>query len=130
MLVLTLRTDHPEAEIGLFEDGVQMAYEKWQAHRHLAETIHQKINDLLASCDAQLTNLHGIGIFTGPGSFTGLRIGMSVANALSYSLNIPIAGATGSNWQPQVLDELTKNGQNRMALPEYGSPVHVTPPRK
>ncbi len=36
--------------------------------------------------------LEGIEVETGPGSFTGLRVGVSVANALGYSLNIPVNG--------------------------------------
>lgn len=36
--------------------------------------------------------LKGIEVETGPGSFTGLRVGVSVANALAYSLGIPVNG--------------------------------------
>lgn len=37
-------------------------------------------------------DLDGIEVETGPGSFTGLRVGVSVANALGYSLGIPVNG--------------------------------------
>lgn len=37
-------------------------------------------------------DLDGIEVETGPGSFTGLRVGVSVANALGFSLNIPVNG--------------------------------------
>lgn len=41
---------------------------------------------------SQLRILKGIEVETGPGSFTGLRVGVSVANALAYSLGIPVNG--------------------------------------
>lgn len=39
-----------------------------------------------------LEGLEGIEVETGPGSFTGIRVGVAVANALGYSLNIPVNG--------------------------------------
>jgi hypothetical protein len=43
MIILTIRTDKPESEIGLFNNKDKLAYEVWQAHRELAETVHKKI---------------------------------------------------------------------------------------
>lgn len=47
MLILTIRTDKPEAEIGLFNDQEKIAYEVWEAHRELSVSLHQKVEDLL-----------------------------------------------------------------------------------
>jgi hypothetical protein len=44
MLIITLRTDKPDAEIGLFDSSRQLDYYTWQAHRQLAETLHTKLN--------------------------------------------------------------------------------------
>ena len=54
MIILTIRTDKPEAEIGLFEGGKKLAYKSWSAHRQLAETLHTHIRDLLALQDVFL----------------------------------------------------------------------------
>jgi tRNA threonylcarbamoyladenosine biosynthesis protein TsaB len=130
MLILTFRTDKPEAELGLFEDGNKLAYSIWPAHRQLAETIHLKISELLASQGRGLDDLDGLVVFKGPGSFTGLRIGISVANALAYSLQIPIVAETGERWLEQGRQALNKGKNQRIAVPEYGSPPHITTPRK
>ncbi len=47
---------------------------------------------LLQTTNYNLQTLQGIEVETGPGSFTGLRVGVSVANALGFSLGIPVNG--------------------------------------
>lgn len=130
MLILTVRTDKLESEIGLFDDERQLAYETWSAHRALAETIHQKIDELLKSQGKKAAEIGGIAAFAGPGSFTGLRIGLSVANALAYSLDIPIVGIEGeANWLQKGIAGL-KSGQNDTSvMPKYGADVHITLPK-
>lgn len=130
MLILSIRTDKPEAEIGLFEDGNQLAYETWQAHRQLSEIIHKKLDEVLKTQNKELHDIRGIVIFGGPGSFTGLRIGFSVANALAYSLQAPIVVTSGASWQRTGIEKL-QNGENQnIVLPKYGAPARTTKPRK
>jgi tRNA threonylcarbamoyladenosine biosynthesis protein TsaB len=130
MLILTLRTDKPEAELGLYMDDERLAYDIWEAHRQLAETIHTKIKELLDSNGKQISDLEAIACYQGPGSFTGLRIGLSVANALAYSLEIPIAGAVGEDWLSTSLLALKDGKGQKVITPEYGSPVNITQPRR
>ncbi|MDB5181827.1 MAG: hypothetical protein JWP13_590 [Candidatus Saccharibacteria bacterium] len=129
MILLTIRTDKPEAEIGLYDDVERVAYEVWQAHRELAETLHGKIQRLLEDNGQTLQNLDGIVGFKGPGSFTGLRIGFTVANALSYALGVPIVSEVGDDWREKGISRL-QNGENeKVAMPEYGADVHITKPK-
>jgi tRNA threonylcarbamoyladenosine biosynthesis protein TsaB len=130
MLVLTIRTDNPEAEVGLFENGTQLAYETWHAHRELSTTLHRKIEDLLQGHNKSLKDLQGIACFQGPGSFTGLRIGLTVADAFAYSLKLPIVAAMGDDWAQTGIARLQAGEDDRIALPHYGAPVHITLPKK
>jgi tRNA threonylcarbamoyladenosine biosynthesis protein TsaB len=130
MLILALRTDKPEAEIGLYNDNQQLAYFTWEAHRQLAETIHSKIKVLLEQNGKTWQDIAGVVAFKGPGSFTGLRIGLSVANALAYSLNIPVVAAAGEHWQTDGINRLKRGEHEAVALPEYGAPVHITQPKR
>lgn len=130
MLILTLRTDKPESEIGLFEDGNQIAYETWQAHRQLAETIHSKIESTLKANNKEWSDINGVVAYQGPGSFTGLRIGLSVANAIANSYQIQIIGTTGDDWKQTGIAKLIKSEGATSIVPEYGAPVHITPPKK
>ncbi len=56
----------------------------------LLPAIHQVLQD----AETELTNLDGIGVVIGPGSYTGLRIGVATAKAFGFSLGIKVWGVT------------------------------------
>jgi tRNA threonylcarbamoyladenosine biosynthesis protein TsaB len=130
MLILTIRTDNPEAELGLFEDDKQLAYEKWHAYRELSNTILKKLDELMKSQNKKFADVQGIVCFKGPGSFTGLRIGLTVGNTLAYSLGLSIVTANGDNWQQSGIAALRQGGNEKVALPEYGAEAHITIQKK
>ena len=130
MLVLTIRTDKPEAEIGLFESREKLAYETWTAHRSLGLTIYSKIDELLRKSGKKLPEVQAIVAYKGPGSFTGLRIGLTVGNTLAYALPCKIAGATGEEWIMDGIAALLSGKDEGSVMPEYGGEVHITQPRK
>ena len=57
-----------------------------------AQAVLPSIDKLLKKCKISLSDINEIKVNTGPGSFTGIRVGLSVANALAYSLGIPVNG--------------------------------------
>lgn len=130
MYFLTIRGDNPEAEIGLYKNSEELGYVRWIAHRELAETLHIKIKALLEANNIDFNELSGIAIYKGPGSFTGLRISISVANALADSLNINIVGGSGINWIVESIQKLLKGSSDYLVTPDYGAPVHITQPKK
>ena len=130
MIILTIRTDNPEAQIGLFDDNTKLAYETWPAHRELSNTIHQKIKQLLEGQYKTFKDIQGIVCFQGPGSFTGLRIGLTVADAFAYGLELPIVASQGEDWIEEGISRLQQGQDDRIALPHYGAPVHITKQRK
>lgn len=129
MIILTLRTDKPESEIGLYQDDKQLTYEVWPAGRELSVQIHTKIHGMLQSQGYGWSDLGGIVCFKGPGSFTGLRIGLSVANGLAYGLRIPIV-AEQDAWIEQGIERLLRGEQDELALPDYGREAHITQSKK
>ncbi len=129
MIILTLRTDKPEAEVGLFDDTNQLQYITWPAHRQLAESLHAQIDTMLKVADKKLSQVQGIVAYQGPGSFTGLRIGLSVANALADSLGLAIIAETGNDWIRQGITKLQQGANQKNVVPEYGSPPHITKPK-
>jgi len=130
MLILTIRSDAPEAKLGLFNDLELVGEEEWLADRTLADTIHQKIEALLKTHDKDWGDINGIVCFEGPGSFTGLRIGATVGNALAYGLNAPIVGSRGGQWRKLGIAKLLSGRNDKVVVPHYGSLPHITPPKK
>lgn len=130
MIILTLRTDKEESEIGLYNDQVELEYVSWQAHRQLAETIHRKIEELLNQSSNSLGEVGGIVCYKGPGSFTGLRIGISVANAFAYALDIPVMAKPGKNWLKNGVKDLLAGKNDHIVTPAYNRPAAVSLPRK
>jgi tRNA threonylcarbamoyladenosine biosynthesis protein TsaB len=129
-MTLLLRTDKPEAELYLYDEAVLVDSFKWEAHRQLAETIHQKIAHLLESNSLDWSNISGIGCFKGPGSFTGLRIGLTVANALANSSSVPIVTEGGDDWDKKCVERLGNHENDHIAKPDYGRPAHITQQKK
>ncbi len=82
----------------------------------LAENIFCFIEEKMKENDFTWSDITEIEFFTGPGSFTGLRIGAAVVNALADGLGIPIFDQNGR--------------KHKIVLPDYGRPAHITAPRK
>lgn len=128
-MILTIRTDKPEAELGLFDGDQKIAYDTWLAHRELAETVNNRIEVLLQASMMEWSDITGIVFYEGPGSFTGLRIGASIANSLAYSLDVPAVNAASQAWISLGIKKLG-NGDSEIVLPEYGADAYTTAPRK
>lgn len=130
-MILAIRTDSEMAELQLLNvDGLGVKQKSWHAGRNLSKDLLSQILALLSSVKADFADLKGVVVYEGPGSFTGLRIGISVANALGYSLNVPITGATGQNWVKQSIAKLANAKPGQFVVPKYGAEPNITKPRK
>ncbi len=102
----------------------------WEAGRTLARDMLGYLRDRLAEHGSSLNLITGIGVNSGPGSYTGLRIGLSVLNTLADAEKIPIVGATGEDWNLTCLDRLKQGQNDHIIMPFYGGDAHITAPRK
>lgn len=128
-MILLLDTSTPVCKLTLRGDDWQYD-DEWQADRTLAKGLLGYLQDQLAKNGKVFTDITGIGVFEGPGSFTGLRIGLTVLNTMADSLVVPIVGAKGDDWQTRALNDLQNGKNDKIVLPFYGSEAHITKPRK
>lgn len=128
-MILLLDTSTPVCKVWVQADSTTSEY-TWEAGRGLSLGLLRFMQKCLADVDAQWSDLSGIVVFKGPGSFTGLRIGISVVNALAETRNLPIIGMTGDDWRAGGLVRLHAGESDGIVLPEYGGEAHITMPRK
>lgn len=84
-------SDNKEIVVGLQIDNKKYLL-KHRVDSRRAQVILPLINKILRKYSLKIENIDSIEVNTGPGSFTGLRIGISIANTLGFALKIPING--------------------------------------
>lgn len=125
-MILMMRTDSPTAELYLYESNQEVARNVWEAHRTLARDLLQRCGALCESASSNLSDVTAIIIYKGPGSFTGLRIGCTVANTLAYGQSIPIVGVSGDAWKSEGLTRLDDGHDDKSVIPDYGAEPRIT----
>lgn len=127
-MYLAIRSDKPEAELYVLNDDGSILKQKiWDAGRTLARDLPGEIDELVGN---DYDQLKGIVAYKGPGSFTGLRIGITVANAIAYGKSVAAVGVAGDDWLAGGVAKLNEGVDDKIVLPEYGAALHITPPRK
>lgn len=90
-LILNIETATKNCSVALAKDGKTLAIREiaTQNFSH-AEKLHVFIEELFSEAHLKLQDLNAIAVSQGPGSYTGLRIGVSAAKGLCYALSIPL----------------------------------------
>lgn len=127
-MIVLLDTSTPTCKVTLV--GEQTRHYEWEAGRELAKGLLAYLEQKLHEREVGWSDVEGLGVFRGPGSFTGLRIGMTVMNTLAQSLSIPIIGTVGDEWESIALERLEAGENDQLVLPEYGAEATITSPKK
>ncbi|MDZ4823247.1 MAG: tRNA (adenosine(37)-N6)-threonylcarbamoyltransferase complex dimerization subunit type 1 TsaB [Flavobacteriales bacterium] len=90
-LILSIETSTRNCSVALARNGELLALKEHaeDSYTH-AEELHPFIQHVLQSASCSLNQLDAVAVSKGPGSYTGLRIGVSAAKGLCYALNIPL----------------------------------------
>lgn len=126
-MYIAIRTDKENAEVHLLDNNTVVDRKVWEAGRTLARDLPGVIDEMLNN---DYRAVRGVVVFAGPGSFTGLRIGITVANTLSYSLEVPIVGASGDDWLLSGAERLEGGENDQLVTPIYNFAPKITPPKK
>ncbi len=92
-LILLLETATTSCSVGLCEGGHVIALKEINERNVHASHITLFIDEVMQAAGKQYADLHAVAVSKGPGSYTGLRIGVSTAKGLCYALNIPLLSA-------------------------------------
>lgn len=105
MRVLGIETSTSQAGVALL-DGGKLVLERASARpKQSAERLLPMIAEVLAEAGWQASSLDRLGVSIGPGSFTGLRVGIACAQGLSLGLEVPLVGVTSLRAMARVVPE-------------------------
>jgi tRNA A37 threonylcarbamoyladenosine modification protein TsaB len=131
--ILAIDTTEENTGIGLAGESLTKI-KTWLSQRNQSQELLPNIDSLFKANKIKPEQLKWVVVNLGPGSFTGLRVGISVANAFGYGLQIPVLGkahlvGNTPDRIEQLLQLTTRIKKFQQVLPVYGSPPHITSPR-
>ena len=133
-MILAIDTVGEMATVSLYgADRKQIASKQVPADRTLSESLLRTIDSLYNESKMNRLKTKKVVVYNGPGSFTGIRIGVTIANTIAQSLNIPIGSSGGDkkDWFNRAL--LSVEDAETFSAPaicEYGSAPNITKPKK
>lgn len=89
-LLLSLETSSQACSVALHNNGLLLASREIDTPRSAASQLAGMIREVINESQHKTNDLQGIVVASGPGSYTGLRIGVATAKGLCYALNIPL----------------------------------------
>jgi tRNA threonylcarbamoyl adenosine modification protein YeaZ/ribosomal-protein-alanine acetyltransferase len=92
MRLLALETSEYESSLAVWEDGALQAETTFASRMNLCETLTRRLAELLGTPQVTAQDLQALAVSLGPGSFTGLRVGVATAKALAQVTGVPLVG--------------------------------------
>ncbi|MGN1063084.1 MAG: tRNA (adenosine(37)-N6)-threonylcarbamoyltransferase complex dimerization subunit type 1 TsaB [Alphaproteobacteria bacterium] len=94
MLILALDTSSATISVAVLNEENVLYYTQQTMERGHGEALIPLIDATLKRARAAISDITGIAVAVGPGSFTGVRVGLSTARGIGLALNIPVYGVT------------------------------------
>lgn len=141
MAILGLATSGPDARVGLQGPDDRVWEGPTLGRTSRGRDLLPAVRDLLAQAGSNLEALTGVVVDRGPGSFTGVRVGVTCAKTLAYALGIPVAGVLSLDLlahaaaHPGSVTAVRDAGRGTLYVCQYGAraqgrPVCVAPARQ
>ncbi len=92
MLLLALDTSTRQASVALCSEDELLGEYNWQVGNNHSVELLGRVRRLMAECGKIMSELDGVAVARGPGSFNGLRVALATAKALAFALKKPLVG--------------------------------------
>lgn len=130
-LFLAISSATVHNEVALFNADKIIFKKTWLANRDEAEKILRNIEIVMREGKKRFSDLAAIFTVTGPGGFTGLRIGIAIVNALAWNQKIPIYYCDAFVYSRQKIPGIIKVcKKNKLVRPIYLRKPHITQSKK
>ncbi len=94
MLILAFETSAKAASVALLQNGVLLGEQYQNTGLTHSQTLMVMARDLLAQCGKTVSQVEAVAVAEGPGSFTGVRIGVAAAKGFAWGSRIPCCGVS------------------------------------
>lgn len=91
-MLLAVDTSTPNIGLALYQEDRVLHESTWVSHNYHTVQLAPAVQEALQQSGLQFTDLQAVAVATGPGSFTGLRIGMALAKGLALARHLPLVG--------------------------------------
>ena len=108
--LLSIETATRACSVALHRESALVAVQEVHLDKSHSSLLHVMIDHLLDYAEVERTELDGIALSMGPGSYTGLRIGASAAKGLCYALDIPLVGVNTLEAMAHGVDQSNLHG--------------------
>jgi tRNA threonylcarbamoyladenosine biosynthesis protein TsaB len=125
-MLLAIDTSTRFASLATYDGSNVRAEFTWETIDHHTVELMPRIVDLLEQIDVTVEQLTGLAVAIGPGSYTGVRVGIAAAKGLALSRNLPIVGVRSSDIiayaQPLIAEHMVvvvQAGRGRLIAAHY-----------
>ncbi len=115
-MIIAIETASTDLSVAIAgPDGSPLGVAAWSSDHRQGHEVLPRLLDLLTGAGLALARCRAVAVGLGPGSFTGLRVGLSIAKGIAFSLDLPIVGV------PSLEAWLAAEPQCRVAVARAGA---------
>lgn len=125
-MLLAVDTSTTQIGLALYNENEVLAEMVWSSKQHHTTQLASALSDLMKRCDVTMDKVQALGVAIGPGSFTSLRVGLSLVKGIAFAKNIPVIGiptldviAFAQPLSKNPLIAVLQAGRTRLAFSEY-----------
>ncbi len=127
-MLLAVDTSTTQVGLALYNEDEVIAEMMWSSKQHHTTQLASALSDLMKRCDVTMDKIQALGVAIGPGSFTSLRVGLSLVKGIAFARNIPVIGiptldviASAQPLDKKPLISVLQAGRTRLAYSVYQS---------
>jgi tRNA threonylcarbamoyladenosine biosynthesis protein TsaB len=127
-MLLAVDTSTTQVGLALYNEDEVIAEMMWSSKQHHTTQLASALSDLMKRCGVTLDKVEALGVAIGPGSFTSLRVGLSLVKGIAFARNIPVIGiptldviASAQPLDKKPLISVLQAGRTRLAFNVYKS---------
>ncbi|MBL8099242.1 MAG: tRNA (adenosine(37)-N6)-threonylcarbamoyltransferase complex dimerization subunit type 1 TsaB [Anaerolineales bacterium] len=127
-MLLAVDTSTTQVGLALYNENEVLAEMTWTSKQHHTSQLASALSDLMKRCNVTMDKVQALGVAIGPGSFTSLRVGLSLVKGIAFARNIPVIGiptldviAMAQPLNKKPLISILQAGRTRLAFSLYKS---------